>query len=204
MTKEDTTISIILVVHDQADMLTTNLPQFLTTAQEAGAQVIVVDDMSADDTPDVLQRMKRDYDNLYTTFLPQSVIINPSRLRLAMSIGIKAAKGDYLVFADIQRPPVSVEWLTGLADGEASVVYTNHQRETVTHVVATDIDDFSALLLKAERKSGRGHRGSRFKKMRGLYDAFAVRRERAFDAVKYFDQPVSGGQLMGLRLRVWL
>ena len=54
------TFSIILVVHNAADKLEQNLPAFLETATEAGAQVIVVDDMSSDDTPDVLTRMKNE------------------------------------------------------------------------------------------------------------------------------------------------
>lgn len=204
MEKESAYISIIIVVHNEAANLEENLPQFLHIAQEAGAQVIVVDDMSSDDTPDVLQRLLSEHNNLYTTFLPKSVVPNPSRIRLALSIGIKAAKGQYLVFGDIKRPPVSLEWLTGLADGEASVVYTSNKNKQVTHVVATSLEDLQALVQKAERKSGRGHQGEYLKMQRGLYDAFAVRKEKAFEALKYFDQDIKGGQLLALWLKTWL
>ena len=203
MEKESASISIIIVVHNEAAHLEENLPQFLHIAQEAGAQVIVVDDMSSDDTPDVLQRLLLEHSNLYTTFLPKSVVPNPSRIRLALSIGIKAAKGQYLVFGDINRPPVSPVWLTGLADGEASVVYTSHKNKQVTHVVATSLEDLQALVQKAERKSGRGHHGQCLKLQRGLYDAFAVRKEKAFEALKYFDQDIKGGQLLALWLKTW-
>ena len=70
MEKETASISVIIVVHNEAETLEENLPTFLSTAQEAGAQVIVVDDMSSDDTPDVLQRLLLEHSNLYTTFLP--------------------------------------------------------------------------------------------------------------------------------------
>lgn len=193
-----------MAVHDQAELLEKNLPLFLDVAGEAGAQVIVVDDMSADKTPDVLKRMQAEHQNLYTTFLPQSVIINPSRLRLALSVGVKAAKGRYIVFADINRPPISGEWLTGLADGEAAVVYTSRKNDAVTHVVATELEDLRSLVMKTERKGEHGHRGHWMKQRRGLYDAFAVKRERAFDAVNYFDQRVHGWKLAGLRLSTWL
>lgn len=201
---ENIRISIVLVVHDQAQVLEQNLPQFLGVAEEADAQVIVVDDMSTDDTPDVLQRMRAENDRLYTTFLPKSVIINPSRMRLALSVGAKAAKGDYIVLADIKRPPVSSEWLTGLSDGEVAAVFSRRKGNSVFHIVATDIEDLRSMILKAERKSGKGHRGRWMKKRRGLYDAISVRRERVFDVIKYFDQPIRGQQLAGLRLRVWL
>lgn len=201
---ENIGISVVIVVHDQAQVLEQNLPLFLRVAEEVHAQVIVVDDMSTDDTPDVLQRLKAEHATLYTTFLPKSVIINPSRLRLALSVGAKAAKGDYVVLADINRPPVSAEWLTGLADGEAAAVFTRRKSNDAYHVVATDIDDLRAMIMKAERKSGRGHKGRWMKKRRGLYDAVSVRRKSVFDVIKFFDQPICGLQLAGLRLHVWL
>lgn len=193
-----------MVVHDQAVLLEQNLPQFLAVAEASNAEVIVVDDMSQDTTPDILQRAKADHPNLYTTFLPQSVVINPSRVRLALSIGVKAAKGDYIVIADIRRPPLSQEWLTELADGEAAVVYSDRTGSKVCHVVASELDDFHSLILKAERKSGRGHRGRWMKKFRGHYDALSVRHDQAYNAILLFDQPVSTWQLVGLRIRTWL
>ena len=104
--ENNNTFSIVLAVHNAADKLEQNLPAFLDTAKEVGAKVIVVDDMSSDDTPDVLTRLKADHaDVLYTTFLPESVIINPSRMRLALSIGAKASKTPYIILASIERPP---------------------------------------------------------------------------------------------------
>lgn len=197
-------ISVVIVVHDQALLLEQNLPQFLTVAQEAGAEVIVVDDMSSDDTPNVLQQMRTQYDNLYTTFLPVSVIINPSRLRLALNVGVKAAKGEYVVIGDIHRPPISTGWLIGLADGEAAVVYTSRKGNNLTHIVATELDDLSSLVLKAERKSGKGHQGSWLKRRRGLYDAISVRREKVYEAIKLFDQPVGFWKLAGARIKTWI
>ena len=195
--------SVVIVIHDEGEVLEQHLPLFLDVASEVGAEVIVVDDSSTDTTPDVLKRMKAEHQNLYCTFLPRSVVMNPSRLRLAQTVGAKAAKADCVVLADIHRPPVSADWLSGLCDGEAALVYSNRRGE-VTHVVATELEDLRPTIVKAERQSGRGHRGKWLKRRRGLYDAMSVKKERVYDAIKYFDLPVRGRKLMGLRLRVWL
>ncbi len=198
---EKKTLSIIMTVHNQDDMLRQNLQQFLDVAQETGAEVIVVDDMSDDDTPDVLTQMQSEYpDVLYTTFLPYSVVINPNRKRLALNIGAKAAKSDRIVLADIERPPVSVAWLEGLRDGEIAVVFTGR---SLIHTSATELDDLRSMIIKAERRSGKGHRGKWMKCRRGLYDALSVNKENIYDAIQLFDRPVGGLQLLNLRLKVW-
>lgn len=197
-------ISIVMTVHDQAELLEQNLPAFLTLTYEGQYEVIVVDDMSTDKTPDVLKRIKAEYPRLYSTFLPSSVIVNPSRKRLALSVGAKAAHYDYIVLADIRRTPINTDWLAGLADGEASLVFCNRKRDSVTHVVATELKDLQYIILKAERRSFKEYWSRWFRKQRGLYDAIGVRKEHVFDAIMLFDQKIRGFRLLGLRLRVWL
>jgi len=198
---EKKTLSIILTVHNQDDMLRQNLQQFLDVARETNTEVIVVDDMSDDDTQDVLTQMQSEYpDVLYTTFLPYSVVVNPNRKRLALNIGAKATKAERIVLADIQRPPVSVAWLEGLRDGDVAVVYAG---KSLIHTSATALDDLRSVIIKAERRSGKGHRGKWMKCRRGLYDALSVNKESIYDAIQLFDRPVSGLQLLQLRLKVW-
>lgn len=204
-------ISIVMSVHDEAEALEKNLPLFLTQQSKRAVEVIVVDDDSTDDTPDVLKRLKAEYPNLYTTFIPQSPP-NPWRRRLALTIGAKAAKGDWIVLADITRPPRSGASVEGLADaaeengGNVLMAYSNRRNNdsSLTYKSWDDIEDASVLLRKAERRSGRGHRGRWLKKWRGIYDAVAVPRESVHDALRYFDEQVHGLRLMGLRVKVLL
>ena len=193
--------SIIISVHNQKTLIEQNLPKFLEVAQLADAEVIVVDDMSDDETPDILKQLLTDFpDVLYTTFLPYSVVVNPSRKRLSLTVGAKAAKSERIVLADIQRPPTNAEWLEGLSEGASVLVFGG---EKMAHVIATDLNDFQAVIKKAERRSGKGHHGRWLKRRRGLYDALSVDKDHVFEAIQLFDRPVSGFSLFNLRLRTW-
>jgi len=54
-------ISVIMTAHNQADELKENLPLFLTQVYEPGYEVIVVDESSTDNTPDILKQYSQDY-----------------------------------------------------------------------------------------------------------------------------------------------
>lgn len=197
-------LSVIMAVHDQAEALEQNLPLFLTRQGEVDYEVIVVDDASTDDTPDVLKRLKTEYPQLYTTFLPASAVPNPSRLRIGLTIGAKASRGQWLMLADITRPPLTEAWADDLFNRfapKSEVVLTYHNQAGTVQSFDT-LDEATPLISKAERRSGRGHRGRFCLFRRGIYGAVMVRRECIHEAISLFDRPFRGGQLLSLRLKV--
>lgn len=107
-------VAIVIAVHDNGAEIRANLPRYLEQAYNADVQVIVVDDHSTDDTRDILIRMKADYPRLYTTFIPASS--HRDRLRLALTLGAKAAKGRWIALADIHFMPASEQWLSQMIE----------------------------------------------------------------------------------------
>lgn len=205
---ENKTISVIMTVHDQADWIEQNLPVFLTQQYPTAYEVIVVDDASTDDTPDALKRMRAEYSHLYTTFIPKSVP-NPCRLRLALTIGAKAAHNDWVVLCDVTRPPQSDLWLQEIVHtveanlAEVVMTYRGRKESAPDRYQAWgELAEAAPLLRKAERRTGRGHRGRWFKGCRGLYAAVAVPRRLVHETLKHYDDPVRGRRLQGLRLHV--
>lgn len=204
---QEVQLSVVMVVHDDDVILEQNLPLFLSQECEIPYEVIVVDDASSDGTPDILKNMKEQYPHLRTTFFPQSVP-NPSRIQLALYVGIKAAKSNNIVIADINRPPVSAGCIDGLAEAlkgnEVALVYTDRKRTEVSAFQSFfSLEDAASIIRKAERRSGKGHNAHRMKKKKGVYDAIAICRERVFEAIRLYDQSVKGAALLGLRLKVF-
>lgn len=199
-------ITVIMVVHDQAQELEQNLPQFMTIAEDIGCRVIVVDHASTDETPDVLKRMKEYHPTLYTTFLPLSPDMKLNKMRAGYALGIKASKANYIVLADINRPPLSAAWIEGMvADGEpVAMVFCHPKNGKLTFMAMQTVEEAAPYIRKAERKSGQGHKGEMMKLKRGIYDALAVRRECVFDVLKYFGEDVKGLQLAALRMSIFM
>lgn len=203
MSKDLSTITILLAVRDQAEALESNLPRFLEAAHEAGCRVVVVDDASTDETPDVLERMKGQYDNLYTTFLPKLVPNTKSRIQLALTVGVKAVKSERVVFANIMCPPRNKAWLERLNDDDIVLVYTGRKAsdERIYSQHFPLLKDAAGLICKAERHSDRGRRGKWLKTLRGHYDAFAVGKEQMFEAAKLFGHRMRGRKLVWQQLK---
>lgn len=126
--------SIVIATHDNAAALERNLPRLLTQDYEAGYEVIVVDESSTDDTEDVLKRLKAKFPNLYTTFIPESSHYL-SRRKLALTVGVKAAKNEWIIFTDADCAPEDDNWLKAMAkycDDNTDIAfgYTNYSHDT--------------------------------------------------------------------------
>lgn len=126
-------ISVILTPHDNAAELNRNLPLFLNQDYPGEFKVIVVAWKSDSDDEDVLKRFSSD-PHLYTTYIPDSSRYM-SRKKLAITIGVKAAKTEWIVMSDITSCPDSDQWLRGIAshcsDGNNLVIgYTRYDEET--------------------------------------------------------------------------
>ena len=126
-------ISIIFTPHDNAQELAKNLPLYLNQDYPADFQVIVVAPQNDHETSDVLKRFASN-SHLYTTFIPESSRYM-SKKKLAITLGVKAAKYDWVIMADICCYPTGENWLQAIArnckDGKDLVVgYTRYENET--------------------------------------------------------------------------
>ncbi len=103
-------LSVVIYARDNARELKANLPSLLSQAYPPGFEVIVVvDDKTEHETTAVLEQYGM-HPNLYKTFLPKSSRYM-SRRKLAITIGVKAAKNEWIVLTDAECRPLSDKWL---------------------------------------------------------------------------------------------
>lgn len=108
-------VSVIIASENEAEELAKNLPSILEQ-DYSDFEVVVVNDGSTDESEVLLQSLKLKYPHLYFTYLPYSKDNFFGRRKLALTIGIKAAKGDVLLFTEPYSRPVSDKWIAGMVN----------------------------------------------------------------------------------------
>jgi glycosyltransferase involved in cell wall biosynthesis len=106
-------VSVIICARNEAENLEINLPSILEQ-DYSNYEVIVVNDCSFDETEQVLLRMKAQYPHLRTTFIKEDSKFSHGK-KLALTIGIKAAQNEWLLFTDADCCPQSQDWISCMA-----------------------------------------------------------------------------------------
>lgn len=102
-------VSVIISTKNDSAELKKNLP-YILDQDYPNFEVVVVNSGSTDDTDIVLKAAEQKYSNLYHTFIPEGADeINEKKL--ALTLGIKAAKNDVLLFTEAYCKPVSNNWI---------------------------------------------------------------------------------------------
>lgn len=102
--------SVVVYSPGDAEILAKTLPPLLKQDFTGTYEVIVVDDGAYSDTDTLVKRLKHSFPNLYLTFAPDGARVL-SRKKLALTLGIKAAKGDIIVVTDSTTVVPSTTWL---------------------------------------------------------------------------------------------
>ncbi len=122
-TVEQPPVSVIICARNEGD----NLQRFLPLVLEqnyADYEVIIVNDGSCDDTEEIIKELQKVYHNLYITNIPQETRII-SHKKLAITVGVKAAKNEILLFTDADCRPLTPNWITAMVrnfDGQTEFV----------------------------------------------------------------------------------
>src|ERR1035437_2345287 len=106
-------VSVIICSKDEAVNLRQFLP-FILKQEYPDFEVIVINDGSTDETRILLENLCQEYPNLRTTFVPVGAN-NLSTKKLGLTLGIKAAKNELLLFTDADCMPEDKMWIDRMA-----------------------------------------------------------------------------------------
>ena len=205
MSTNERRFSIIMTAYDQAYELKENLPVFLSQQYEPGYEVVVVDESSTDETADLLKLLKNDYPNLYTTFLPKSEGYALSK-KQAYNIGVKAAKNDWLIFANANHPPVGDDVLQAISDSidtTADLTLGYLTKKGIKLQAFVEVDGAKDHITRIERKLRKVRKRKRHHYRWGRYDFIVTRKQQAFDMLKYFELKPSFFARQAMRWRIF-
>ncbi|MDT8401832.1 MAG: glycosyltransferase [Bacteroidales bacterium] len=113
-------VSVIICARNEAENLEIFLPSVLEQ-DYPDFEVIVVNDCSEDDTEDILEKYARQYDKLKITKIHKESSLRHSK-KMALFLGIKAAKNELLLLTDADCQPVSANWISSFASSFAGSV----------------------------------------------------------------------------------
>jgi glycosyltransferase involved in cell wall biosynthesis len=106
-------VSVIIAARNEAENLKRFLPEILSQ-DYPNFEVIVVDDCSLDDSREILSEMQTKYANLIVSWVPENAVQRRGK-KMALSIGIKAASNEWLLFTDADCYPASKHWIKSMA-----------------------------------------------------------------------------------------
>lgn len=156
-------LSVIISARNELENLRRNLPAILKQ-DYPNFEVIVINDGSTDESEDFLSELEEVYPNLYHSFTPNNVQY-VSRKKLALTLGIKASKYDWLVFTEANCTPVSDKWLRRIARNFTSSTdivlgyYNYEQRKGWLHKRASFDSLFTSLRYLGFALAGKPYMG---------------------------------------------
>ncbi|MCF8345823.1 MAG: glycosyltransferase [Bacteroidales bacterium] len=108
--KKKIPVSVIICARNEAENLRKHLPRFLSQDYD-DYEVVVVDDCSTDNTEDILMDLRMEYPHLrYTTIQPDKKFTHGKKL--AVTVGIKSATNEHMLFSDADCYPVTDQWIS--------------------------------------------------------------------------------------------
>ncbi len=106
-------ISVIISARNEENNLKDNLPAILEQ-NYPDFEVIVVNDCSVDDSDLVLNELQKHYPHLKVVTKTEHVRFKTGK-KFALTLGIKAATHEHLLFTDADCSPASKNWITYMA-----------------------------------------------------------------------------------------
>ena len=140
-------VSVIICAKNEEENLRNHLPLIMEQNYQ-NFEVIVVNDCSFDGSELLLNQFKDKYSNLYVTTIRADKKFTHGK-KLALSLGIKAAKNEILILTDADCYPVSNNWIASIVNNykpetEVILAYGGYEQTSgfLNIIIRYEIDHF--------------------------------------------------------------
>ncbi len=106
-------ISVIVCAKNEEENVTNFIP-LLAEQNYPDFEIVLIDDASSDATLDIFEGFEKQYPNVRLVKVENNEAFWGNK-KYALTLGIKAAKKEYLLFTDADCYPTSKEWITAMS-----------------------------------------------------------------------------------------
>lgn len=106
-------ISVIVCAKNEAENVAKFVP-LLAEQEYPDFEIILIDDASSDDTLEIFEDFEKQYPNIRLVKVENNEAFWGNK-KFALTLGIKAAKNEYLLFTDADCYPTSKNWITAMS-----------------------------------------------------------------------------------------
>ncbi|KAF2519401.1 glycosyltransferase [Flavobacterium salilacus subsp. salilacus] len=106
-------ISVIVCAKNEAEKVKQFVP-LLAAQNYPDFEIVLIDDASADDTLDIFEEFEKQYSNVKLVKVENNEAFWGNK-KYALTLGIKAASKEYLLFTDADCYPATTDWITQMS-----------------------------------------------------------------------------------------
>jgi glycosyltransferase involved in cell wall biosynthesis len=182
-------ISVIVCAKNEEENVKNFIP-LLAEQDYPQFEIVLIDDASSDGTLDVLEEYEKKYSNIKLVKVENNEAFWGNK-KFALTLGIKAAKYEYLLFTDADCYPVSKDWITKMSSQftqQKNIVLGYGAYEKIAGTFLNKLIRFETLLAATQMfswaKIGKPYTGvgrnmaykrEEFFKVRGFMDHMKIR-----------------------------
>ena len=106
-------VSLIVCSKNEAENLRKNIPQWIAQ-KYSDFEIVLINDASSDETKDVIEEFAEQYPNIIQVHVENNEAFWGSK-KYALTLGIKKASHEHLLFTDADCYPASTYWIQDMA-----------------------------------------------------------------------------------------
>ncbi|WP_046758811.1 glycosyltransferase [Kordia jejudonensis] len=109
----DIPVSVIVCAKNEAENLEKLIPELLRQSYKK-FEIVLINDASSDETLEIMERFQKKHDNIKIVNVENNEAFWGNK-KYALTLGIKAATHNYLLFTDADCKPISNHWITEMS-----------------------------------------------------------------------------------------